>query len=168
MKISPCTLTGFDAPVEGQIDEVAVVQIDIDGHCEDKVFFYVAPRLALYDLILELPWFKGQDVHLNPQRSWLTIHSTGTRVCNRTVEEDQKLDCTSISAVGFSALARRSKKDNIQIFSASLADIEKALTLKKRIDPRTKLPKHYHKLLDVFDHPESDKLPPLHRPGIDH
>jgi hypothetical protein len=39
----------------GQINEVTVIRIDINGHIEEKVFFYVVPRLATYDLILGMP-----------------------------------------------------------------------------------------------------------------
>ena len=59
ISISPRTLTGFDAPSpSGLVTEVAVVVIDIDGHCEDQAFFYVAPRLASYDMILGMQWIK--------------------------------------------------------------------------------------------------------------
>ena len=43
---------------------------------------------------------------------------------------------------------------------ASLEDIQKALEPKTFIDPRTKLPEHYHEFLPVFDQREADKLPP--------
>jgi len=36
-----------------------------------------------------------------------------------------------------------SKKVNIEVFSATIADIQKALASKTYIDPRTKLPKHF-------------------------
>ena len=43
---------------------------------------------------------------------------------------------------------------------ASLEDIQKAFEPKTLIDPRTKLPLHYHDFLPVFDQKEADKLPP--------
>ncbi len=55
MKIRPCMITGFDEPSGSSVDEVAVVQIDIDGHQKSRAFFYIVPKLASYDLILDLP-----------------------------------------------------------------------------------------------------------------
>ena len=52
--ISPRSLTGFDSPTDDLITEVAVVSLDIDGHYEERAFLYIAPRLALYDIILSI------------------------------------------------------------------------------------------------------------------
>ena len=49
-----------------------------------------------------------------------------------------------------------------------MADIEKALTVKRLTDPRTKLPRHFYEFLDVFNRTEADKLPPLRGKGVDH
>ena len=49
-----------------------------------------------------------------------------------------------------------------------MADIEKALTVKKITDPRTKLPSYFHEFLSVFDRTEVDKLPPKRGKGVDH
>ena len=54
------------------------------------------------------------------------------------------------------------------MFSATIADIEKALAIKTPTDPRTKLPKHFHEFLDVFNRTDAEKLPPLRGKGIDH
>jgi hypothetical protein len=43
---------------------------------------------------------------------------------------------------------------------ASLEDIRKALEPKTFLDPATKVPRHYHDSLKVFDQSEADKLPP--------
>lgn len=62
-----------------------------------------------------------------------------------------------------------SQKDkNIQVFTVSLKDIEKALQPKVLTDPCTKLPRQYHQYLDAFDCREADKQPPLQGPEIDH
>ncbi|SLM41524.1 reverse transcriptase domain protein [Lasallia pustulata] len=50
----------------------------------------------------------------------------------------------------------------MEVFAVSLRDIEKALESKKHIDPAVKLPKEYHKFLDVFSRQEADMLP-VHR-----
>ncbi|KAH0841258.1 hypothetical protein FOPE_06543 [Fonsecaea pedrosoi] len=49
-----------------------------------------------------------------------------------------------------------------------MADIDKALAVKKMTDPRTKLPEHLHPFLDVFNRAIADKLPPLRGKGVDH
>ena len=48
-------LTGFDAPSIGQVTEIAAVSIDIDNYYKKRSFFYIVPRLASYDIILEIP-----------------------------------------------------------------------------------------------------------------
>jgi hypothetical protein len=56
----------------------------------------------------------------------------------------------------------------IEVFAASMADIEKALRPRSTTDPRTKIPKHFSEYLDVADRTEADKLPLLCGPEIDH
>ncbi|KAI1004395.1 hypothetical protein K3495_g3815 [Podosphaera aphanis] len=56
----------------------------------------------------------------------------------------------------------------IQVFAASMADINKALAGKQRSEPIAKLPVQYHEYLDVFNHRRADLLPPLRGQGIDH
>jgi hypothetical protein len=82
IKISPRGITGFDAPSDEEISEVAVISMDIDGHSEEQVFLYVVPRLASYDMILGMPWVIKQDVRINGPRSELMVMSTGTIVRN--------------------------------------------------------------------------------------
>ena len=45
-----------------------------------------------------------------------------------------------IYAIGAIPLTRLARKPGHEIFAVTIADIEKALTLKKYTDPRTKLP----------------------------
>ncbi|WP_423778730.1 retropepsin-like aspartic protease, partial [Escherichia coli] len=82
-------------------------------------------------------------------------------------------DIKEISAAAFNILYRKSKRKGtardsksevpnktIEIFAASIADIEKALQVKPQLDHRDKLP-------PVFDKAKSDTLPP-HRQEMDH
>jgi len=55
MKIKPHMITRFDEPSGSSVNEVAVVQIDIDGHQKSRAFFYIVFKIASYDLILDLP-----------------------------------------------------------------------------------------------------------------
>ena len=47
-----------------------------------------------------------------------------------------------------------------------MADIDKALRPKPKIDPMEKLPPQYHKWSQAFSQQLADQLPP-HRPGVD-
>ena len=47
-------MTGYNETNEEVVSEVAVVKGDIDGHMKKRMFLYIVPRLALYDIILEL------------------------------------------------------------------------------------------------------------------
>jgi len=168
LRISPRKMEGFEDLTEGVYDEVAVVRLDINGHTE-RALFYVAPRLAAYDVILGDPWMKMNDSRYSPKQARLYIGSTGTCVWNSYGKQEKKLDCKLISAAGFATHMRRQIKGaKLQIFTASMADIDKALTKKKKIDPRTKLPKHYWEHLRLFDDTEANKLPPLRGDGVDH
>jgi hypothetical protein len=54
------------------------------------------------------------------------------------------------------------------VFTASMADIKKALHLRSTTDPRIKIPKHFSEYLDIADCIEADKLLLLYRLEIDH
>lgn len=167
--ISPRVMVGFDAPTPfGAVTDVAVVSIDIDGHYEERAFFYIVPRLASYDMILGMQWLKLQDVRHNAPASECMIMSSGTLVRNRARNYDQELDCVAISAVAFTRLAQGKQKEKVEVFSASMADINKALKHKTRTDPRTKLLPHHQEFLDLFDRMKADQLPPLRGEGKDH
>ena len=53
----------------------------------------------------------------------------------------------------------------MEVFAVSLKDIEKALKSMKHINPAVKLPKEYHRFLDVFSRQEADMLPVHHLYG---
>ena len=54
------------------------------------------------------------------------------------------------------------------MFSSSMANIKKALTIRTETDPRTKLPEYYFEFLGAFDRLKAEKLPPLRGPGTDY
>src|SRR5262249_5844202 len=137
---------------------------------------YVVPQLPKgHDLILGEPWLKHQHACINtngPHGSRIQFDN-GIVVVKQSAEP--KLDIRNIGAAAFSVNVRHHRKDKrIQVFSASIQDIEKTLRRldqdrsKGHTDPRRKLPEHYHEYLSVFSHEESDKLPPHRGPGIDH
>ena len=112
---------------------------------------------------------RKNDVRLSLKRAYLYIGPFNLRVSNILKEGQPIADHSLVSAAAFSLLVhRRKKQKNIQIFAASMADIEKALSVKKFTDPKTKLPKHFHEFLDVASRTNAEKLPPLRGKGIDH
>ena len=157
--ITPRPIVGFSEIVNSRITEVAKVTIDLDGHREDA-FLYVVPSLASYDIILGFPWMRKNDVRLSPKGAYLHIGPYNLRVPN-ILRERRTADYSLVLAAVFSFLLhRRRKQKSIQVFLVSMADIEKALTVKKVTDPRTKLPSHFHEFLDVFNRTVVDRLPP--------
>ena len=55
-------------------------------------------------------------------------------------------------------LAQLAKKPEYTIFTIIIADIKKALALKKHTNPATKVLIDYYKYLEVFLRKEADKL----------
>ena len=69
-----------------------------------------------------------------------------------------------IRLIGAAPFALVAKQPGVELFSATMRDIEKALAPKVRTDPAIVLPPEYHEFLSVFSQNEADKLPP-HRPS---
>ena len=174
--ITPRPLTELMSTTADAISEVAYMDIDLDGHQQRRVFLYVIPNQKEYDIILGLPWMMSQDAVLAPSRAELkigisdvTLWSENQNVRARVPPERFPLvNCALVSAPAFGHLLRKSHCDNsIEIFSASIADIDKMLKPKVLIDPHEKLPAEYHDYLDVFSRVLAERQPPF-RPGIDH
>jgi hypothetical protein len=158
------------------ISEVAYMDIDLDGHQQRRVFFYVIPNQKDYDVVLGLPWMSAQNITLEPGRAKLRIGTSAVTLWNENRdiqaqvphERFPKVNCVSVSAPSFNHLARQSRQGKpIEIFAASIADIDKMLQPKAVVNPREKLPAEYHEYLDAFSRVLAERLPP-HRPGIDH
>ena len=65
---------------------------------------------------------------------------TGTIIQNRAKAKDLEVDCIVVSAASFGWLTHSKQQKKAEVFAASIADINKTLSLKVRTDPRTKLP----------------------------
>ncbi len=73
-------------------------------------------------------------------------------VLNEFDKSVSESNAIQISATAFTHWTRKKKQEkNVEIFSVSLANIEKTLKLKKHTNSRDKLLKHYHEFLRVFD-----------------
>ena len=75
-----------------------------------------------------------------------------------------------MSAMFFTNLIQKKeeRQKKIEVFSASMTDIEKALTSQKKTDLRTILSDHYHEFLNVFNCIITEKLPFLKEEDTDH
>src|SRR6266480_2122984 len=167
--ISPRRVSGLFQNKQQMITQVAYGPIDIGGHQQRCIFAYVVPNQS-ENLILGQKWMEDQDVVLSPRKGCLTIKSTGIRIWNDNLRKNVNVKYVQVCSSVFIGLVRRARKQpdsGTEIFAASLKDIEKALAVKKRTDPRVKLSEHYHEHLPLFDMKIADQLPP-HRPGIDH
>jgi len=113
---------------------------------------------------------KQNEVILNAGEASLTIKFTETIVQNREASAKSEFNHVMMSAMFFMNLVqkKKEKQKKIEVFSASMINIEKALTSQKKTDSRTILSDHYHKFLNVFNCMMTEKLPPLRREGTDH
>jgi len=113
---------------------------------------------------------KQNEIILNAGRAFLTIEFTETIIQNREASAESEFNHVMMSATFFTNLIQKKeeKQREIEMFSVSMIDIEKALTLQKKTDLRTILSDHYHEFLDVFNHTMTEKLPPLRKEDTDH
>ena len=164
-------IRGYDGP-SGYISEVARLSIDIGGNYQPTIYLYVVQKIDGHDIILGTPWMRHQQVVIEPDRSKITFRNTGLTVKSGLLlgRMTDILEVKPISAAAFSLLCQRKvqKRTGIQIFTASLRDIEKALRVKVPTDPLTKLPNYLHDYVDVFDQKRAEALPRFRGPGIDH
>ena len=113
---------------------------------------------------------KQNKVILNAGRASLMIEFTETIIQNREASAESKFNHVMMSAMFFTNLVQKKeeKQKKIEVFSASMTDIEKALTSQKKTDLRTILSNHYHEFLNVFDCTMTEKLSFLRKEDTDH
>jgi hypothetical protein len=75
-----------------------------------------------------------------------------------------------VNAAAFASLLKQSRdlEAGVQVFAASIADINKALAPKKIVDVITLLLKHYQSYYELFNPKEAAKLPPHRGLGVDY
>jgi hypothetical protein len=171
VRIRPRLVSGVDGSATDTVDEVVAVQLDLDGHREERVFMYLT-RIGEYDMILGLPWISAQGAMIDARKSELLLQSTGTTVKSVRAASDRYRGCVKavqVSAATFGLLSDRKRRaQGVQVFSATMTDINKALKVKVRTDPKLVLPEHYHEFLDVFSKDKADELPRHRGLGVDH
>jgi transposase InsO family protein len=157
---------GIDGKLS-RIEEVSRFEFDMHGHRE-VAYAYVINNMD-EDVVLGKGWMDHQNVTIAPAKRSLFIHSKGIRVrCDEGVAS--KNVTHQVNAAAFASLLKQSRdpEAGVQVFAASIADINKALAPKKTVDVMTLLPKHYQSYYELFNPKEAAKLPPHRGPGVDH
>jgi hypothetical protein len=96
--------------------------------------------------------------------------SIGTIVQNVAKPRKARSNGTAIavSALSFGCLIQGKRYTKVEVFAASIADINKALMNKVKTDPCTKLPEHFHEFLEIFSREKAAELPLYYRAGINY
>lgn len=167
----------------GSITHVATMKLDIAAHYESASCFVT--KLGHYPIILGIAWLRLHQPTINWGLNTLTFASNHCRqscsaprnfpvqvtglssvpekftpagICSAlTTTSTRPLDICMIGAAPFTRLA---KQRNVEVFAISIRDIEKALSPKPEVDPKTKVPIEYYDLLEVFSRHDADTLPP--------
>jgi hypothetical protein len=144
--------------------------MDIDSHSKEQVFLYIVPKLVSYDMILGMPWVRKQDIQINGPRSEGMIMSTGTIVWNVVKPRKARSEgaAVAVSVLSFGYLMQGKCYTKVEVFAASMADINKALMNKVKTDPCTKLLEHFHEFLEMFSREKAVELPLYCGVGVDH
>jgi predicted aspartyl protease len=163
IQIAQRTISGVNADKGVSISEVAYAELDTGGYQQDRVYFYVHPKLGGPDLILGRPWLKSEGVIIDEHAGQIVFKDTGL-----VVKQEKQLPELDIKPVGAASLLNSCQHKENRVFAVSMADINKALGVKRYTDPREKFPEWLDKkFLKAFDQKEVERLPPL-RPGVDH
>ena len=143
------------------IQQIAVFIADIDG-MEEKIVAYVIPE-QIDNIILGKGWMERHDVSIRPAKGQICIQKRfkiivkSLAITSKSIEE--------IRAKTIQAL--QASNEVVQIFSISLADIQKALTRKEYRDPTQYAPDWLMQVINAFNRQDAKTLLP-HRKGIDH
>lgn len=175
--LQPKLISGVLENISGTINQIAVFSLDIGGLKIDSVCAYVVNNQS-EDIILGMPWLKYCHAELDSVKCKLNfkLHNL-TLISNEARENNNKklgnaaFTVNQVMASTFAGFAQRAKKNSsVQIFAASMSDIEKALRPKMQPsieEIKKMLPEVYSSYANVFNPKEATNLPP-HRPGIDH
>lgn len=159
VSIWPRAINDYKGLTDDCIKEVVKISLNVGGgNHQDITWLYVVPKLGRgLDMILGLAWMDNQQVYIDPNGP--KLHFANSIVIN-SMEDQPQMDIQPIRANAFALWNWQKKKNNsIQVFAASLKDIEKVLHPKVPTDPSTKLLLQYHRFLSVFDWKEADKQP---------
>lgn len=161
LKIAPRPVRGFQNRIMAHISKVAYFDIQVPAcHLNSRrIYAYVIPDQT-YDMILGLPWMDDNKIIMNTAERTLSVQETGFATYRQPVKTNLVNSSFQISEISCTEIESCCKDDSVQIFAASLYDIEKALNPKPKGDPMKLLPAQYKDYLKVFSRDEANKLPP--------
>ena len=141
--------------------QIAVFIADIDG-MEEKIVAYINPG-QIDNIILGKGWMKRHDVSIRQVNGQVFI-----RKPFKIIVKSRVITSESIEEIrGKTIQALQASNEVVQIFSVSLADIQKALTRKEYRDPAQYAPDWLMLVINVFNRQDAKRLP-SHRKRIDH
>ena len=129
---------------------------------EKKIVAYVIPG-QIDNIILGKGWMERHDVSIRPAKGQVCI-----RKPFKIIVKSRAITSESIEEIRAKIIqALQASNEVVQIFSVSLADIQKALTRKEYRDPAQYAPKWLIPVINAFNRHDAKTLPP-YRKGIDH
>ena len=153
------------------VREVTEFEIDVGG-AKRKIAAYVVPSTYEFDIILGKTWLEDVDGVVYAAEHRLDLRRYQISVRSREGTPALQLDCAAITAAAFQLHVRKSKKQKlIQVFAASLKDIEKALRPKTVLtidEVQQAFPPYLRKYAQLFTPKEGEELPPVCGPDVDH
>ena len=157
----PRWVRGVSQGMEELITHFTWAAIDIGGYRVQKAYMYIIPKQR-HTMILGLKWFEEHRVTIDCDKRLLKFQEGNITVksTNRVVNNSE---CVQIDTSEF----MECMPEAVELFTASMQDIEKALSDKTPVDPREFLPDYLLGLSDAFEPKNATTLPP-HRPGVDH
>jgi len=143
------------------IQRIVTFKVDING-IEEKIVAYVIPG-QIDDVIFGKGWMERHDASIRPAKDEVCI-----RKPFKMIVKTQPIISEPIREIQAATIRTLQASDEpIQIFTASLVDIQKALQQKVYKDPAQHAPDWLMPVIDAFDRQDAKSLPP-HRKGVDH
>ena len=129
---------------------------------EEKIVAYVISG-QIDNIILGKGWMERHDVSIRPAKGQVCIQKPF-----KIIVKSRAITSESIEEICAKIIqALQASNEIVQIFSVSLADIQKALTRKEYRDPTQYAPDWLMPVINAFNQQDAKTLPP-HRKGIDH
>ena len=133
----PIRLQAVNQVTSNAITEAVCIKLDVGGRVTPKAYLYVLPKMKEYSMILGRPWLRLEHAVKDVEAGTLTFKDTGTVIYEEgTNEYNHRL----VNAAAFLMHTQKKKQGRSTVFAVSIADINKALQVKRRTDPKEKLP----------------------------
>ena len=140
--------------------QITVFITDIDG-MEERIVAYVIPG-QIDNIILGKGWMERHD-SIRPAKGQVCIQKPF-----KIIVKSRAITSESIEEIRAKTIqALQASNEVVQIFSVSLADIQKALTRKEYRDLAQYAPDWLMPIINAFNRQDANTLPP-HKKGIDH